>query len=587
MEVILFENFGAAHADSVRRFLPSSAKVLRTECLEDATQPTIVEFLIGLARNHNLLPSWQTTLLSHQEFFESLKVVCARLNQEEHGNFSVSTSDVISAQVNYFLGEDNPKTIGYKAFLKECNVIDQFGLLRLLEKNRTVVDASLNMSFIIEGTLRTDWHKSVVNFLAKNKILKQLQVELPVDGDCSEILENQIFFENVDILTPKDVPVQKHSQSLSYALAILKSFLNLLVNSRDEVSISCALACPLVNLGHTAFTIIKRSSSEVKSPIYQFVQSYVMKKRLGGRGYAPVVDCPVKAYLKEMTEFIDIMDRLQTFIEEYPAAVALNKIVNCVLTRLSKSIQQKAFKSSMVDKAREIVHVLIERVNKCDQTDLNVAPGIVGREAIQMVRTLADQLSGLGYHQKAAKVLCSPFSAATPSKTPVGSQTLFRLFKSPEEVKEDGLVSLAKRAPLPVVRPNPVMSFSVRYEPEPMKRFTDDLDAVTDTSNQAESGAGSMEPCNFITRTVAKTEYLTIRKANISTPVLKRSVKRKEVTASAGLKKKLKLVSANDPENQLLKVNPEKRPKKASKTKQSKNAVPPNQRTLNAFFVKL
>lgn len=112
--MILFENFGAAHADSVRRFLPSSAKVLRTECLEDATHPTIVEFLIGLARNHNLLPSWQTTLLSHQEFFESLKVVCARLNQEEHGNFSVSTSDVISAQVNYFLGEDNPKTIGYK-----------------------------------------------------------------------------------------------------------------------------------------------------------------------------------------------------------------------------------------------------------------------------------------------------------------------------------------------------------------------------------------------------------------------------------------------------------------------------------------
>lgn len=117
MDVLLFEDYGAAHADSVRRLLPSctsSTLILRTESLEDVRHPTIAEFLINLARSHNLLASWQTTLLSYQEFVESLKVVCARLNQEEYGDFSVPTSEVISAQIDYAHGEDSPRASAYR-----------------------------------------------------------------------------------------------------------------------------------------------------------------------------------------------------------------------------------------------------------------------------------------------------------------------------------------------------------------------------------------------------------------------------------------------------------------------------------------
>ncbi|OQR67661.1 hypothetical protein BIW11_13382 [Tropilaelaps mercedesae] len=578
MEVILFEDYRATYADAVRRLLPASVLVLRAESFEDAASPTIAEFLIGLARKHSLLTSWQTTFLSHQEFFESLKVVCARLNQEAYGDFSVPTSDVISAHIDYSHGEVNPSTSAYRAFLKECNAMDQFGLLRLLEEHRTVLEDSLKVPLVIEGTLRTAWHKDVVAFLARDKALKRVEVELPVDGAVGEVLASQVHFEDVDVLLPKDVPTPNHSHLLAYTLTILKSFLSLLVNNRDEVAISCALSCPLVNLSHEAFTVIKRAAFDSKAPIYQFVQSYVMKKKLGGRGYAPRAGCPILAYVKEITAFIDMMDQLQTFIEEYAANVAVDKVIGCLLTRLSKASQQDRYKRSIMNKAKDIVKSLLERVDKADIADSNAIPGIIGRDAIQRIRTLTDYLSGLGYYEKAAKILCSPFSAATPNRTPVGAQTLFKLFRSPEELEDGEAVPSSERAPLlSSPQPKPTMVFNVGYEPKPPRRFTDNL---SELANKVQSfGTKTCEPDR------PPRPKLIIRKDNSETPSLKRSEKRKESPKKGRPKKKLKLVSADDPENQI--HQPESKPKSTTKTKNAKNSIAPNQRTLNAFFRKI
>lgn len=41
-----------------------------------------------------------------------------------------------------------------------------------------------------------------------------------------------------------------------------------------------------------------------------------MKIRLGGRGYALDAACPLAAHIKGLGEFIDVMHKLQTIIEE-------------------------------------------------------------------------------------------------------------------------------------------------------------------------------------------------------------------------------------------------------------------------------
>lgn len=114
MEVLLFEESHAPHAPSVRERLPGDHLVLCTETFDDVSTPTIFSYLVSLARKHSLLNSWQSTVLSHKEFFESLKVVCSRLNFETQGEFNVTTSTVIAAHTAYFAGETDPNTTAYR-----------------------------------------------------------------------------------------------------------------------------------------------------------------------------------------------------------------------------------------------------------------------------------------------------------------------------------------------------------------------------------------------------------------------------------------------------------------------------------------
>ena len=50
--------------------------------------------------------------------------------------------------------------------------------------------------------------------------------------------------------------------------------------------------------------------------MFQTVTSFVMRIRLGGQGYAPAADCPLMKHIKGLSEFTDLMLKLQTVIEE-------------------------------------------------------------------------------------------------------------------------------------------------------------------------------------------------------------------------------------------------------------------------------
>jgi len=49
---------------------------------------------------------------------------------------------------------------------------------------------------------------------------------------------------------------------------------------------------------------------------FQTITSYVMRIRLGGRGYAPGADCALVKHTKGLSEFTDLMHKLQTIVEE-------------------------------------------------------------------------------------------------------------------------------------------------------------------------------------------------------------------------------------------------------------------------------
>ncbi len=44
--------------------------------------------------------------------------------------------------------------------------------------------------------------------------------------------------------------------------------------------------------------------------------SQVMRIRLGGKSYAPAGNCPLNPHIKGLAEFVDLMNKLQTIVEE-------------------------------------------------------------------------------------------------------------------------------------------------------------------------------------------------------------------------------------------------------------------------------
>ena len=51
--------------------------------------------------------------------------------------------------------------------------------------------------------------------------------------------------------------------------------------------------------------------------MFQTVTSHVLRVQLGGKSYAPDANCPLRQYHKGLDTFVTIMQKLQTFVEEY------------------------------------------------------------------------------------------------------------------------------------------------------------------------------------------------------------------------------------------------------------------------------
>ena len=62
--------------------------------------------------------------------------------------------------------------------------------------------------------------------------------------------------------------------------------------------------------------------------LLQTATSYVMKIRLGGKGYAPDPNHPLGPHVKGIGEFVSLMHRMETVIEEDPDIRLVNFSVN-------------------------------------------------------------------------------------------------------------------------------------------------------------------------------------------------------------------------------------------------------------------
>ncbi|KAM5289372.1 PCNA-interacting partner isoform 16-T16 [Ctenodactylus gundi] len=132
------------------------------------------------------------------------------------------------------------------------------------------------------------------------------------------------------------------------AKTIFMSYLNLLVNSKNDLALAHILNIPDRGLGREAFTNLKHAAREKQMSIFLVATSFIRALELGGKGYAPSPSDPLRTHVKGLSNFINFIDRLEEVLGETPnpsSPTQVNKsLMKPLKERVQKLMQEKKVK---------------------------------------------------------------------------------------------------------------------------------------------------------------------------------------------------------------------------------------------------
>ncbi|TRZ11077.1 hypothetical protein HGM15179_016035 [Zosterops borbonicus] len=98
---------------------------------------------------------------------------------------------------------------------------------------------------------------------------------------------------------------QEHMKVTILAKKSVCSYLSLLVNSKDDLSLAHVLNVSDRGLGREAFTNLKHASQERKMSIFLMATSFIRTMELGGRDSASSLYDPLRAHVKGLSSFVN------------------------------------------------------------------------------------------------------------------------------------------------------------------------------------------------------------------------------------------------------------------------------------------
>ncbi|KAM9229749.1 PCNA-interacting partner isoform 15-T15 [Dugong dugon] len=163
-------------------------------------------------------------------------------------------------------------------------------------------------------------------------------------------------------------PTSKHSQDNEkvrlLAKKIVCSYLNLLVNSKNNLALAHILNIPDRGLGREAFTDLKHAAQEKQLSIFLVATSFIRTIQLGGKGYAPSPSDPLRAHVKGLSNFINFIDKLGEILGEIPNPRSPTQVNNSLTKPLRERIQK-----SMQEKKIKVKQTLIRSQFACTYKD--------------------------------------------------------------------------------------------------------------------------------------------------------------------------------------------------------------------------
>ncbi|XP_063643099.1 PCNA-interacting partner isoform X1 [Pan troglodytes] len=285
-------------------------------------QKSVLDMIKEFRKNWRALcNSERTTLCGADSMLLALQLSMAENNKQHSGEFTVSLSDVLLTW-KYLLHEklnlpvenmdvtDHYEDVRkiYDDFLKNSNMLD---LIDVYQKCRALTSNCENYNTISPSQL--------LDFLSGKQyaVGDETDLSIPTSPTSKYNHDN----EKVQLLARK----------------IIFSYLNLLVNSKNDLAVAYILNIPDRGLGREAFTDLKHAAREKQMSIFLVATSFIRTIELGGKGYAPPPSDPLRTHVKGLSNFINFIDKLDEILGEIPnPSIAGGQILSVIKMQLIK-----------------------------------------------------------------------------------------------------------------------------------------------------------------------------------------------------------------------------------------------------------
>ncbi|XP_054430435.1 PCNA-interacting partner isoform X15 [Pteronotus mesoamericanus] len=321
-------------------------------------QESVLAMIKEFRRNwHTLCASERTTLCGADAMLLVLQLSMAENNKQRSGEFTVSLSEVL---------------LTWKHLLHEK--------LNLPVENMEAIDHY------------EDIRRTYDNFLKSSNMLDLIDVY----KKCSVLTSN--CENNANISAVKFL-----------AKKIIYSYLNLLVNSKDDLALAHILNVPDRGLGREAFTDLKHAAQEKQMSIFLVATSFVRTIQLGGKGYAPSPSDPLRTHIKGLSNFINFIDKLDEILGEISnPSIAGGRILSVIKMQLIKGQDSRDPFYKAVEEVAQDLDLRIKNIINSQEGDeavsttdisparpksyaINHGTAYCGRDTVKILLVLLDE----------------------------------------------------------------------------------------------------------------------------------------------------------------------------------------------------
>ncbi|KAM6214770.1 PCNA-interacting partner isoform 9-T9 [Rhynchocyon petersi] len=242
------------------------------------------------------------------------------------------------------------------------------------------------------------------------------------------------------------------------AKKIISSYLNLLINSKNDLALAHILNIPDRGLGREAFTDLKHAAQEKQMSIFLVATSFIRTIQLGGKGYAPSPSDPLRTHVKGLSNFISFIDKLVEILGEIPdPSIAGGRIISVIKTQLIKGQDSRDPFCKVVEEVAQDLDLRIKNIINSPQgnepihtTDvsparpkshaINHGTAYCGRDTVKALLALLDEDAAEVPTQNKAELLYDDENIRHHNGV-----SLLTLFRSPTQMNNSVVKPLRER----------------------------------------------------------------------------------------------------------------------------------------------